>query len=97
MIDPPHVLSLRVVAEGVEAAKQLACLSDMRYDLAQGGCLLEPRPGESWRVSWQKTLRTEVSLGAHLALTAASRRRHTRSLQSLIEILRRSPTCTNPA
>jgi EAL domain-containing protein (putative c-di-GMP-specific phosphodiesterase class I) len=47
MIDMTHALGLRVVAEGVEAAKQLARLSDMRCDLAQGNYLLEPLPGEA--------------------------------------------------
>jgi diguanylate cyclase (GGDEF)-like protein/PAS domain S-box-containing protein len=47
MIDLTHALGLRVVAEGVEAAKQLARLSDMRCDLAQGNYLLEPLPGEA--------------------------------------------------
>ena len=48
-----------------------------------------------WGLSWQKTLRTEVSLGVHLTLTTASRWRHTSSLQSLIDILRGSPNYTN--
>jgi diguanylate cyclase (GGDEF)-like protein/PAS domain S-box-containing protein len=47
MIDMTHALGLGVVAEGVEAAKQLARLSDMRCDLAQGNYLLEPLPGEA--------------------------------------------------
>jgi diguanylate cyclase (GGDEF)-like protein/PAS domain S-box-containing protein len=47
MIDLMHALGLKVVAEGVEAANQMARLRDMRCDLAQGNYLLEPLPGEA--------------------------------------------------
>ena len=50
MIDLMHALGLKVVAEGVEAANQMARLRDMRCDLAQGNYLLEPLPGEALEV-----------------------------------------------
>jgi EAL domain-containing protein (putative c-di-GMP-specific phosphodiesterase class I) len=46
MIDLTHALGLKVVAEGVETAEQLAQLRDMNCDLAQGNYFSEPLPYE---------------------------------------------------
>ena len=47
-----------------------------------------------WRLSWPRTLRTEVSLGVHPTLTAASRWHHM-LFAVFIEVLCGSPTYTN--
>jgi EAL domain-containing protein (putative c-di-GMP-specific phosphodiesterase class I) len=46
MIDLTHALGLRVIAEGVENAEQLAQLRNMKCDLAQGNYFSEPLPNE---------------------------------------------------
>ena len=46
MIDLTHALGLKVVAEGVETAEQMAQLQDMGCDLAQGHYFSEPLPYE---------------------------------------------------
>jgi len=46
MIDLTHALGLKVVAEGVETAEQMAQLRDMGCDLAQGHYFSEPLPYE---------------------------------------------------
>ncbi len=50
MIDLTHALGLRVIAEGVENAKQLAKLSNMKCDFAQGNYFSEPLPSEALAV-----------------------------------------------
>src|SRR5215208_6416235 len=47
MIDLTHALGLKAVAEGVETSEQLACLRNLRCDLAQGNYFSEPLPSEA--------------------------------------------------
>ena len=74
MIELTHALGLKVIAEGVETSEQLRRLRNMKCDFAQGNYFSEPLPSEALAVILQKTLRTEVSPGVHLTLSAASRR-----------------------
>jgi EAL domain-containing protein (putative c-di-GMP-specific phosphodiesterase class I) len=46
MIDLTHALDLKVIAEGVETAEQLARLRQMKCDFAQGNYFSEPLPSE---------------------------------------------------
>ena len=50
MIDLTHALNLRVIAEGVETAEQLARLRRMECDFAQGNYFSEPLPSEALSV-----------------------------------------------
>jgi diguanylate cyclase (GGDEF)-like protein len=50
MIDLTHALGLKVIAEGVENAEQLAQLRQMKCDLAQGNYFTEPLPSEALAV-----------------------------------------------
>jgi EAL domain-containing protein (putative c-di-GMP-specific phosphodiesterase class I) len=50
MIDLTHALGLRVIAEGVETAEQLAQLRNMKCDFAQGTYFSEPLPSEGLAV-----------------------------------------------
>jgi diguanylate cyclase (GGDEF)-like protein/PAS domain S-box-containing protein len=56
MIDLTHALGLKVVAEGVENAEQLARLRDMKCDLAQGNYFSEPLPSEALAVILEEDL-----------------------------------------
>ncbi len=47
IIDLTHALSLKVIAEGVENAEQVAQLRQMKCDLAQGNYFSEPLPSEA--------------------------------------------------
>jgi EAL domain-containing protein (putative c-di-GMP-specific phosphodiesterase class I) len=50
IIDLTHALSLKVIAEGVENAEQVAQLRQMKCDLAQGNYFSEPLPSEALAV-----------------------------------------------
>jgi EAL domain-containing protein (putative c-di-GMP-specific phosphodiesterase class I) len=50
MIDLTHALGLKVIAERVENAEQLAQLRQMKCDLAQGNYFSEPLPSEALAV-----------------------------------------------
>jgi diguanylate cyclase (GGDEF)-like protein/PAS domain S-box-containing protein len=56
MIDLTHALDMKVIAEGVETAGQLAQLRDMGCDLAQGNYFSEPLPAGALRVLLKDTL-----------------------------------------
>jgi EAL domain-containing protein (putative c-di-GMP-specific phosphodiesterase class I) len=56
MIDLTHALDMKVIAEGVETAGQLARLRDMGCDLAQGNYFSEPLPARALRVLLKDTL-----------------------------------------
>ena len=47
IVDFAHTLGLKVTAEGVENGQQVASLTAMRCDLAQGFYLSKPLPGEA--------------------------------------------------
>jgi diguanylate cyclase (GGDEF)-like protein/PAS domain S-box-containing protein len=50
MIELTHALGLKVIAEGVETAEQLAQLRDMNCEFAQGNYFSEPLPSEALAV-----------------------------------------------
>src|SRR5918994_2445180 len=56
MIELTHALGLKVIAEGVENAEQLARLRQMKCDLAQGNYFSEPLPGEALAVNLARNL-----------------------------------------
>ena len=56
MIELTHALDMKVIAEGVETAGQLAQLRDMGCDLAQGNYFSEPLPAGALRVFLKDTL-----------------------------------------
>jgi EAL domain-containing protein (putative c-di-GMP-specific phosphodiesterase class I) len=56
MIDLTHALNMKVIAEGVETAGQLARLRDMGCDLAQGNYFSEPLPAGALSVLLKDTL-----------------------------------------
>ena len=56
MIDLTHALGLRVIAEGVENAEQLAQLRNMKCDLAQGNYFSEPLPSGALAVMLEVNL-----------------------------------------
>jgi EAL domain-containing protein (putative c-di-GMP-specific phosphodiesterase class I) len=56
MIELTHALGLKVIAEGVENAEQLARLRQMKCDLAQGNYFSEPLPGEALAVNLDRNL-----------------------------------------
>ncbi len=57
MIDLTHALGLKVVAEGVENAEQLARLRNMKCDLGQGFYFSEPLPSEALAVILAENLK----------------------------------------
>jgi EAL domain-containing protein (putative c-di-GMP-specific phosphodiesterase class I) len=57
MIDLTHALGLKVIAEGVETAEQLARLRDMKCDFAQGFYFSEPLPSEALAVTLAEDLK----------------------------------------
>ena len=56
MIELTHALGLKVIAEGVENAEQLARLRQMKCDLAQGNYFSEPLPSEALAVNLEQNL-----------------------------------------
>jgi EAL domain-containing protein (putative c-di-GMP-specific phosphodiesterase class I) len=49
IVDSAHTLGLKVTAEGVENDRQVASLTAMNYDLAQGFYFSKPLPSEAAR------------------------------------------------
>ncbi len=56
IVDFAHTLGLKVTAEGVENERQVASLTFMSYDLAQGSYFSKPLPSEAAGRSWRRTL-----------------------------------------
>jgi diguanylate cyclase (GGDEF)-like protein/PAS domain S-box-containing protein len=56
MIELTHALGLKVIAEGVENAEQLARLRQMKCDLAQGNYFSEPLPSEALAANLERNL-----------------------------------------
>ena len=59
IVDFAHTLGLKVTAEGVENDRQVASLTAMRCDLAQGFYFSKPLPSEAAGSSWRLILHGE--------------------------------------